>query len=101
MSHPHTWFVLLHTPGPLIGSGESVFDSPGIQEHYAFLRRRVEAGQLVAAGPMQDVLGEGMSVLDVESLDEAERLATQDDQAVVAGVLEVRVRPWTVVMSRD
>jgi hypothetical protein len=34
-------------------------------EHYAFLRRRAEAGELVAAGPLLDVTGAGMTVLDV------------------------------------
>jgi uncharacterized protein YciI len=41
-----------------------------------------------------------MTVLDVESAEEAERLAREDDLSVVAGVLEVTVRPWHVVMAR-
>jgi 23S rRNA (cytidine1920-2'-O)/16S rRNA (cytidine1409-2'-O)-methyltransferase len=45
-----SWFALLHTPGPAVPAGESVFDQPGITEHFAFLQRRVEAGELVAAG---------------------------------------------------
>jgi len=45
--------------------------------------------------------GDGMTVLDVASLDEAVRLATTDDQAVVSGVLVVEVRPWRVLMSRQ
>ena len=41
-----------------------------------------------------------MTVLDVVSLDEARRLATQDDLPVVTGVLAVEVLPWQVVMAR-
>ena len=40
-----------------------------------------------------------MTVLDVESLAEAERLAREDDQAVATGVLDVTVRPWQIVMT--
>lgn len=98
---PRTWFVLLHTRGPAVVEGQSVFEHPGIAEHYAFLQRRAAAGELVAAGPLPDDPGSGMTVLSVADLDTATRLATQDDQAVVGGVLEVRVRPWHVVMAKD
>ena len=40
-----------------------------------------------------------MTVLDVGSLAEAERLAREDDQAVATGVLDVMVRPWQIVMT--
>jgi uncharacterized protein YciI len=100
MADDRVWFALMHTPGPALPSGESVFDQPGIAEHYAFLRRRAETGELVAAGPLLDADGTGLTVLDVESADEAERLATTDDQAVVSGLLTVIVRPWRVMLTR-
>ncbi|HJQ43373.1 MAG TPA: YciI family protein [Jatrophihabitantaceae bacterium] len=96
----NTWYVLLHTAGPAVPAGSSVGEQPGIAEHFAFLARRADAGQLVAAGPFGDSLDDGMTVLDVESLEEAERLAREDDQAVVSGVLDVAVRTWNVRMSR-
>ena len=94
------WYVLQHRPGPAVPVGESVFDHAGFAEHVAFLGRRSAAGELIAAGPVGDA-GDGMTVLDVASLDEAVRLATTDDQAVVSGVLVVEVRPWRVLMSRQ
>jgi uncharacterized protein YciI len=97
---PRTWFVLLHTRGSAVGPGQSVFEHPGISEHYAFLQRRMAAGELVAAGPLPDEPGAGMTVLAVADLDAAARLATEDDQAVVDGVLRVQVRPWQVVMAK-
>jgi uncharacterized protein YciI len=97
---PRTWFVLLHTRGAAVAEGQSVFDHPGIAEHYAFLQRRMSAGELVAAGPLPDEPGSGMTVLSVADLETATRLATEDDQAVVNGVLQVRLRPWHVVMAR-
>jgi uncharacterized protein YciI len=100
MAHERVWYVLTHTPGPAVPAGESVFDQPGMAAHLAFLQRRAEAGQLVAAGPMLDASGAGMTVLDVASAEEAERLASTDDQAVLSGLLAVAVRPWRVVMAR-
>ena len=77
-----------------------MFEHPGIAEHYAFLQRRAMAGELVAAGPLPDEPGNGMTVLALADLDTATRLATEDDQAVVNGVLQVQVRPSQVVMVR-
>jgi uncharacterized protein YciI len=95
-----TWYVLHHTCGPAVPDGADVFDQPGIAEHYAFLQRRMAAGELVAAGPLLDERGSGMTVLDVASAEEATRLATVDDRAVATGVLDVTVRPWHVAMTR-
>lgn len=93
----HDWYVLTHRPGPAVTDG-NVFDHPGIGEHYAFLGRLRESGLLIAAGPLTDVSGEGMTVLIAPSLEEAVRLATEDDGSVVDGILQVTVRPWHVVM---
>lgn len=95
------WFVLQHTPGPSLVAGGSVFAHPGFGEHVAFLRRRVADGSLVAAGPLSDADGEGMTVLRAESLEAARLLAEEDDRAVATGVLAVRVRPWQVQLTAD
>jgi hypothetical protein len=61
-----------------------------------------EAGYLVAAGPMVDAAGEGMTILRLPGsgqLGTATRLATEDDASVVAGLLAVTVRPWKVMMQ--
>ena len=60
-----------------------------------------EAGYLVAAGSLADRPGEGMAVLRLpgpDRLDEATRLATEDDASVASGFFTVEVRPWRVVM---
>lgn len=101
MTAPRLMFVLHHTPGPAVPDGTSIFDHPGFGEHYAFLQRRAQAGELLAAGPLLDRDGEGMTILEVENLERATELATEDDQAVVNGVLVVHVEPWRVVLSRD
>jgi uncharacterized protein len=93
------WFVLLHVPGPAVPDGGRVSEHAGFGEHVAFLRRRAGDGSLVAAGPLGDADGEGMTVLRAASLEEARRLAEEDDLAVAGGVLRVTVRPWQVLMA--
>ena len=93
------WFALLHTPGPAVPAGQSVFDHPGFAEHFAFLQRLAADGLLVAAGPLTDSDGDGLTVIRAESADHAQQLAELQDGSVRAGVLRVQVRPWQVVLA--
>jgi uncharacterized protein YciI len=96
-----TWVALLHRPGPAAPASGSLFEDPRFGEHVAFLNRMREAGFLVAAGPLADADGEGMTILRLPGsgqLSTATRLATEDDISVSAGLLAVSVRPWHVVM---
>ncbi len=96
-----TWVALLHRRGPSAPEG-SVFDDPRFAEHAAFLNRMRKAGYLIAAGPLADEDGAGMTILRLPGagqLGHAIILATSDDQAVVGGLLSVTVRPWQVMMS--
>lgn len=97
-----TWVALLHRPGPAAPTGGSLFDDPGFEQHFAFLTRMREAGYLVAAGPLADEDGAGMTILrlpGVNRLDEARRLATEEDLSVASGFFTVTVRPWHVVLT--
>ena len=67
-----------------------------------FLARMEAVGYLVAAGPMPDEQGSGMTVLRLPGADRIEdvtRLATEDDVSVRDGFFAVSVRPWRVVKS--
>lgn len=80
----------------------SVYADPRFGEHLAFLRRRADAGELVAAGSLADADDEGMTILRLRGEDrvaEATRLATVDDGSVSSGLFEVVVRPWCVVLT--
>jgi uncharacterized protein YciI len=98
MTEPRNWFLLLHTPGPG-AEGVSVTEQPLFAEHFAFLQRMIAADFLIAAGPLADSEGDGLTVISAPSLEEARRLAEQDDQSVVGGLLAVTVRPWQVVLA--
>jgi uncharacterized protein YciI len=97
-----TWVALLHRPGPDAPVSGTVSEDPRFAGHLAFLGRMGEAGYLVAAGPMMDAAGEGMTILRLPGagqLEEATRLATEDDASVAGGLLAVTVRPWHVIMQ--
>jgi uncharacterized protein YciI len=96
-----TWVALLHRPGPAAPTGGTIFEDPRIAEHFAFLNRMHETGYLIAAGPLPDAAGEGMTILRLPGAGrfaEAARLATEDDTSVSTGFLAVAVRPWRVML---
>jgi uncharacterized protein YciI len=99
-----TWVALLHRPGPAAPASGTLYEDPRFGEHVAFLGRMHEAGYLVAAGPLPDAAGEGMTILRLPGagqLNAATRLATEDDISVATGFLAVTVRPWHVLMHAD
>jgi uncharacterized protein YciI len=97
-----TWVALLHRPGPAAPEGGALFEDPRFAEHVAFLTRMREAGYLVAAGPLTDVPGEGMTILRLpgaDQLGQATELATREDSSVAGGFFTVTVRPWQVMFQ--
>jgi uncharacterized protein YciI len=98
----HTWVALLHTPGIDTPPPPQLFQSDGFGEHIAFLERMQALGYLVAAGPLLDAPGAGMTILRLpgpDRLEEATRLATEEDNSVVTGFFSCEVRPWNVMLS--
>jgi uncharacterized protein YciI len=96
-----TWVALLHQPGPAAPTEGTIFDDPRFAWHVEFLGRMREAGYLVAAGPLADEPGAGLTVLRLPGAEQAEwarKLATEDDQSVAGGLLAVTVRPWQVLL---
>jgi uncharacterized protein YciI len=97
-----TWVALMHRPGPAAPATGPLVEDPRFAEHVAFLTRMRDAGYLVAAGPMGDRAGEGMTILRLPGADQlatATRLATEDDASVVSGLLAVTVRWWQPIMQ--
>ena len=95
----HDWYVLLHQPGPALADGQSVFEHPDFAEHVAFLKRLAQHGLLVAAGPLADQAGTGMTVVRADPNLDVQRLATEDDLSVARGLLSVQVAPWLVQLT--
>jgi uncharacterized protein YndB with AHSA1/START domain/uncharacterized protein YciI len=98
---PDLWLVLAHRPGPAAPE-EGVFASPDFSKHVAFLQDLSSRGVLVAAGPLPDAPGSGMTVVHTTSFSQAQEVITAAqlaDGSVSSGLLDVEVRPWQVVMS--
>jgi uncharacterized protein YciI len=96
--------ALMHRPGPAAPATGPLVQDPRFAEHVAFLTRMRDAGYLVAAGPMGDRAGEGMTILRLPGADQlatATRLATEDDASVVSGLLAVTVRWWQPIMQAE
>jgi uncharacterized protein YciI len=95
------WFALHHRPGPALPQGESVFAQPLFAEHLAFLNRLHSRGLLVAAGPLPDRPGAGMTIVRIPAGTEVDvhDLATHDDLSVAQGLLTVEVLTWAVMFS--
>jgi uncharacterized protein YndB with AHSA1/START domain/uncharacterized protein YciI len=100
-AEPRDWYVLLHQPGPALAEGQSVLEHPDFAEHRAFLQRLARSGLLVAAGPLPDQLGSGMTVVKASPDLDVPRLAAEDDLSVVRGLLTVQVSPWLVQLTGD
>lgn len=98
-SDPYTWAALLFTPAD--GQGAAVFEDERFPGHIAFLNQMEQAGYLIAAGPMIDEEGSGMTILRLpgeDRLDEIERLA-RADTSVSSGLFELTIRPWRVFFA--
>lgn len=96
-----TWVALLHRPGPAAPAVGTIFEDPRFAWHIEFLGRMREAGYLVAAGPLPDEPGAGLTVLRLPGAgqaDKASKLATEDDKSVAEGLLAVTIRPWRVLL---
>jgi uncharacterized protein YndB with AHSA1/START domain/uncharacterized protein YciI len=90
-----TWVALLHSPAI---PGQNVLADSRFGRHVEFLGRMRESGWLVAAGPLGDEPGAGLTVLRLPGAarwEEAEGAAGQDG-SVTGGLLTVRIRPWQV-----
>jgi uncharacterized protein YciI len=95
---PPIYYALFHTPGPNWAAGVGFREQPGVVEHVQYMAQFQETGQMVIGGPFLDDTG-GMMVLEIESQEAAEEIATADP-SVKSGLLAVEVKPWMVVFSR-
>jgi uncharacterized protein YciI len=86
-----------HRPGPTWQPGVAFREQPGIERHFATMRRWLEDGVLLVGGPYLDDGGGGMVITRYPTL-EAAVTAANADPAVQAGLLTALVRPWHPAM---
>ena len=93
-----SWLVVLRLTREEMALEPTEDESRIIGEHYDYLVRLRDEGQLVVAGP-SIVAGDsiGIGVLDVE--DEAEvRAIVGADPAVVSGAMTAEIRPFRIAV---
>ena len=91
----HYSIVLLTTPANAPTFSEA--ERGRLQDaHLAYLADLHDEGHLLAVGPLSDPDGElrGLSILNVDAAHA--RALKEADEAVQAGVFDVRAIPWTV-----
>jgi uncharacterized protein YciI len=73
------------------------FADPAMQEHLAYIREQVEAGEFVVVGPALDQgrIG-GMAIINAASMEEAQRIANAD-KMVQSGHLTAEIHPVMLV----
>ncbi|MEZ5129220.1 MAG: SRPBCC domain-containing protein [Micropruina glycogenica] len=93
------WFALLHTSN--LTPELSVFADDRFAGHVAFLQWLDGRGWLVAAGPLGDQDGAGLTVARVpgDKVGELVEAAHQQDASVAEGLFDVLVRPWQVRLA--
>ena len=90
-----TWVALLHRPTDPSVVGAVVAD-PRFGDHVGSCSGWPRPATSSRPGSLADGAGEGMTVLrlpDPDRLDEATRLATEDDASVAGGLLQRRGSP--------
>jgi len=88
-----TYFMVFLKAGP--NRTQSPEEAAKIQEaHLGHIKAMAEAGKLAIAGPfLDDFEVKGIFILNVETLEEAQKL-TEADPAVKAGRLVLEIHPW-------
>lgn len=93
---PRTYFLGLLRRGPRWTPGESPAQAKLQEAHLANIRKLMEAGKLVVAGPFEDDGPlRGIFVFKAASIAEARTLA-ETDPAVQAGRLVISIHTWVV-----
>jgi uncharacterized protein YciI len=98
MSH---FLVRLIPPRPSFPWDMTPDEQALMARHAVYLRELTEQGTCVLAGPVLDRTDPwGLCILDVESEDEARRIASLDP-TVSAGLSRLDIRPMRVSMERN
>ena len=95
---PPTYFVLIHSPGPLWDHAKGFRDQPGLEQHLGYMGGFADKGRIVLGGPFLDNSG-GMMIFDVPTIEDARTIA-QGDPTVKSGLLTVTVKPWLAALAR-
>ena len=89
-------YAIIYTPGPNWDHDKPVYEQR-LLKHGNYMSELQKAGKMVAGGPFTDNTG-GMTVLQVESLEEAQNILDADP-GVLNGVFNATIHPWHIVFE--
>jgi uncharacterized protein YciI len=96
---PTVYFALIAMPGPHWNPSLKFQEQPGIGDHVSYLKRLMEQGDLLMAGPFLDGSGE-LAILSVDGIDTAKLIAA-GDPAAGSGLLTLSVKPWLIGLAKE
>ncbi|MCY3414442.1 MAG: hypothetical protein INQ03_22535 [Candidatus Heimdallarchaeota archaeon] len=91
------YYTLIYSRGENWNENEN-WDKQDLMAHGNFMAQLHKEGKLVLGGPFDDASG-GQSVLEVDSIDEAQAIVDQDP-AIINKVFDVVIRPWYIAFKK-
>jgi uncharacterized protein YciI len=91
-------YALVYAPGPAWERNKGVFEQR-LQDHNQYMGDLFRANVLLLGGPFTDSSG-WLAVIQVSGEDQAMIIAA-DDPAVKSRLMNVVVRPWTLMFERN
>ncbi len=96
---PHFFFKII-PPRPTFAQDMTAEERGLMMQHAAYAKDLFDKGQLLAYGPVLDPGGSfGIGLLEMNSLEEAERMA-KDDPSVKAGLNTYTLAPMHIAASQ-
>jgi uncharacterized protein YciI len=91
--------VMLYRPGPAHDPNQSPAQPGPLADHVSLMHRLADEGRMHLGGPFKNASG-GMSVVDVDCLEEAEQIRDADS-SVTTGFFTVEIWEWDTTDRRS
>jgi uncharacterized protein YciI len=93
------WVYFIHAPREDFGATMTAEEQAVWGEHSQLLRRRLEEGSLIVAGPTLGRINTGIHIFEAPDRETAERMMNEDP-AIASGIGRGELRPFRVAFAR-
>src|SRR3954451_18776643 len=93
------WVYFIHAPRENFGATMTEAEQAVWGEHVQLLRRRLEDGSLILAGPTLGQINTGICVFEAPDEDAA-RAYMEDDPTIASGIARGELRPFRAAYLR-
>jgi uncharacterized protein YciI len=94
------YFLVMEKPGPTWDPARPRREQDGWGEHARFMDALADAGFVVLGGPLGDMEGDPMLVVDAASEEEARKRLAPDPWLEDGTLVIARVEPWEILLGR-